>query len=142
MSHAIPSTDLTPDKLARTLEFDAFAAHQDGIPLASLIYDAHRRGIAVNLAVFACDAYAAGWDDVKLQLTLADAAKQCGVGLSWRNFDKRMAELYKIAGESVLAAGGSDRDAYLAMKKWLIKHWSVKLRAKAFNAMGPKLAKK
>jgi hypothetical protein len=128
---------MTPLQLSKTVEFDCFTAYQEGIPLDAQIRHAREKGTVVNLAVFACDAYAAGWDDFKLRTVLQEAARITGTNFSWPQFDKRMGSLYDLAGAPVHARGGGDSDVYKAMKSWLIQHWSMRLRAKEINDMIP-----
>lgn len=79
--------------------------HQEGLPLAFSMNAAQSLGLRVNLAAFACDAFAAGWTDEKLRNVLETACCDAGHPFNWDEFSGKLAQLYALAVGDGIDAG-------------------------------------
>jgi len=81
------------------MTFNAFRLHSEqGLPLTVILHEAKARRIFINLAAFACDAFEAGWTEVRVRRTLEEACADNNIPFSWDEFYTRLAALWTLTG--------------------------------------------
>lgn len=94
---------------------DAFRLHDErGFPLTAAMSAAQVAGVRVNLAAFACDAYAASWSGEKVRRVLEEACSDNGVHFDWEEFRFGLAALWAVCGKP------KHHDMYQTMKRFIV----------------------